>query len=384
MGYLKFLFGEKLLFGSLIGLMISCNHKNLEKNEASIQAFELSEIEKIQKDELEVFDLIALETTSENLMGTDVRIRSSKDYFFVFDEAIQDGVHQFQKNGEYMGRRAIVGEGPNTINRLNDFFVGEDGTLEVLSSNGDQAQVYSVGEDNSIKLILKVDYYPSSFTKLPNGEYLFYGSYNLPYVSHRMIRTDSTGIVLEKYLENEYTNKMLPMSERNFFYSGSSLYVVESFNKNIYQFQNNLIEPIVEIDFGNYAIPSKFWELNLLEGGFDLLQQNGFAFYNGYFKNQEYSLVSIHIQKPAGIFKNIIFTNELTGNQRVLETSLSDDYLFHYPFGIEGDEFLFFTYDSEIKKEKGLSLRAELLDKIPNAEFDYPVLMKVKINKDDN
>lgn len=374
----SFVFGLAFL-GSMVQFH-SCTQQNLEKVDANIHTIDLSKIEKILKDRLEIVDLIALETTSENLMGTDLRIRSSKDHYFVFDEGIQDCVHQFQKNGKYLGRRAIVGEGPNTINRLSDFYVSEDGMLEVLNSNGDQAQVYRVGGDNSIQLILKVDYIPSSFTKLSNGDYLFYGSYNLPFVSHRMIRTDSTGVVMEKYLENEYTNKMLPMSERNFFGSNSNLYVIETFNKIGYQFKENQLQPIIGVDFGNYAIPSKFWELDLLEGGFDLLQQNGFANLNGFFKNDEYSLVSIHIQKPSGIFKSIIFTNEKSGGQRVLETRLLDDYLFHYPFGVEGDEFLFYTYQSEIKKENGLSLSPALLAKIPDADYDYPVLMKVKLS----
>jgi hypothetical protein len=368
-----------ILTVAIFSLWTSCDVKNLENKEKDTKTFELSKIGRIQKDGLKVMDLISLETTNENLMGFDLRIRSSKNHYFVFDEAVQDCVHQFDKNGKYLGRRAIVGEGPNTINRLSDFYVSEDGGLEILNSNGDQAQVYRVGDDNSIQLIFKVDYIPSSFTKLSNGEYLFYESYNAPFVSHRLIQTDSTGTVLEKYLVNEYTNKMLPMSERNFFDTNSILYVIETFNKVGYQFRENQLKPIIRVDLGNYAIPARFWELDLLEGGFDLLQQNGFANLNGFFKNESNSLVSIHIQKPTGIFKNIIFTNEKSGNQRLLETSLLDDYLFHYPYGVEGDEFLFYTYQSELIKENVLGLSPELLSKIPSLDFDYPVLMKITI-----
>lgn len=63
-----------------------------------------------------------------------------------------------------------------------------------------------------------------------------------------------------------------------------------------------------------------------------------------------------------------------------METSLSDDYFYHYPVGIEGDEFLFVTYQSEIKKEKDLKLSVALMAKIPDGDFDYPVLMKVKFS----
>ncbi|WP_075349292.1 6-bladed beta-propeller [Algoriphagus marinus] len=361
-------------------LFFSCSNQNSNQIESSLTELELEDILRIEKSHFEIVDLIPFETTSENLMGNDLRIRSNKDYYFVFDEGVQDCVHQFEKSGKYLGRRAIVGEGPNTITRLSDFFVAEDGKLVVLNSLGDQAEVLAVDVDNSIQSIFKVDYIPSSFTKLPSGDYLFYGSYNLPFVSHRLIRTDSNGVIQEKYLENQYSNKMLPMTERNFFKNESDLFVVETFNNIVFQLVEDELKPIIKVDFGNLAIPAKFWELNLLEGGFDLIQQNGFANFNGFFKDDKYSLISLHVQKPSGIFKNLIITNQLNGAQSVLETSLSDDYFYHYPVGIEGDEFLFVTYQSEIKKEKDLKLSVALMAKIPDGDFDYPVLMKVKFS----
>ncbi len=368
---------KKILF---LFALISCSEKPTTNRTEDISELKLSGIKQLSKQEVKVIDLISLETTSENLMGQDLRIRSSADYFFVFDEGVQDCVHQFEKNGKYLGRRAIVGEGPNTLLRLNDFYVSEDGGLEVLNSLGDQAEVFRVGVDNSIQSIFKVDYSPSSFTKLSTGDYLFYGSYNLPFVSHRLIRTDSNGVIQEKYLENQYSNKMLPMTERNFFESNSSLKIIETFNNRGYHFEGNQLKPEVAVDFGKYAIPGKFWELDLMQGGFELIAQNGFANLNGSFESEDLTLLSVHLQKPEGIFKNLLFIDKRSGEQRILETSLSDDYLFHYPFGVEQKQVLFITYQSVLKKEFGENLNQDLLNKIPDQEYDYPVLMKVEIS----
>lgn len=371
---------KSLRYSFLFILIVACSQKPTTEKLEGISELKLTEIKRLPKEQLSVFDLIPLETTSENLMGLDLRIRTSSEYFFVFDEAIQDCVHQFEKDGRYLGRRAIVGEGPNTLLRLNDFYVSEDGNLEVLNSLGDQAEVFQIGVDNSIRSIFKVDYIPSSFTKLATGDYLLYGGYNLPFVSHRLIRTDSTGLVQEKYLENNYSNKMLPMTERNFFEGNSHLKIIETFNKQGYQFGGSELKPEVTMDFGRYSIPAKFWEMDLLEGGFELIEENGFANLDGYFESEDLTLLSVHIQKPEGIFKNLLFVDKNSGEKRILETSLSGDYLFHYPFGVEENHILFLSYQSVLKKEFGENLSQDLLAKIPDQEYDYPVLMKVKIS----
>jgi hypothetical protein len=370
----------KVLVLSVVFMAQSCSDKLSDQEIDGVLYLELGEIESIAKEDLTIVDVVPLETVNENLMGQDLRIRFSKDRIFVFDESIQDAIHVFDRNGKFMGTRVVVGEGPNTVNRLIDFYVSYSGELEILNPIGGKAQIFEVNEDKSLNHRFTVEYSCSSFTKLPNGEYLFYGSYNLPYVSHRMIRTDSAGVVLERYLENDYTNQMLPMTERNFFDSNSNLYLAETFNNVGYQFIENQLKSIIQVDFGNYAIPARFWELNLMEGGFDLLQQNGFANLNGFFKNDENSLVGIHVQKPTGISKNIIFINEKSGEQRLLETKLLDDYLFHYPIGVEENEFLFLTYRSTLLEDYGNLLSDKIKSKVPEKEFDYPVILKVQVN----
>jgi hypothetical protein len=75
----------------------------------------------------------------------------------------------------------------------------------------------------------------------------------------------------------------------------------------------------------------------------------------------------------------MIIQNKQSGEKHRLDTSLADDYLFHYPFGVSEDQILFYTYRSVINKEFGENLSSDLMNKIPVGDFDYPVLMKVKI-----
>jgi hypothetical protein len=124
--------------------------------------------------------------------------------------------------------------------------------------------------------------------------------------------------------------------------------------------------------------------LDLLEGGFDLLQQNGFANLNGYFKNELISLISIHVQKQTGISKSLIFINEKSGEKRLLETRLLDDYLFYYPIGVEGNQFLFLTYRSTLLEDYGNLPSDNIRSKVPEKEYDYPVILKMQANYENN
>lgn len=373
MKYISFLFISVLLIAQF-----SCTQQASNHGEDGITHFVLDDINRLDKSDMVFVDVLPLETINENLMGQDLRIRKSEDYFFVFDESIQDGIHQFDNHGNYIGRKAIVGEGPNTLSRLIDFYVSRSGKLEVLNPVGGKAQVFNVNQDNTLDLKFTVEYNCSSFTKLPNGEYLFYGSYNLPFVSHRLVRTDSTGVILEKYLENNYSNQMLPLTERNFFMNGDEVKFIESFNNIGYTIKNDQFSPDVSLDFRKYSIPSKFWELDLMEGGFELLSKNGFANLHAYFTNDTWSMVSVHLQKPEGIFKDIIFYNKKSSSSGRLSTSFSDDFLFHYPIGIEDNKMLFLTYRSLLIKDYGSQLSESLTSKVPEMEYDYPVILYVE------
>jgi hypothetical protein len=136
----------KVLILSVVLMAQSCNDKLSDQDIEGVLYFELDEIESISKDDLTIVDIVPLETVNENLMGQDLRIRCSTDRIFVFDEAIQDAINIFDRNGAFIDSRAIVGEGPNTVSRLIDFYVSSTGVLEILNPNGGKAQIFQVNE----------------------------------------------------------------------------------------------------------------------------------------------------------------------------------------------------------------------------------------------
>ncbi|SDD79187.1 hypothetical protein SAMN04488104_10625 [Algoriphagus faecimaris] len=346
-----------------------------------IKKLVLNELDIVQKNELTIQKVISLETTSENLMGTDIRVRFDALSFYLMDENSKTVIHQFDREGEYRGAVAQVGDGPGYLKDLDDFLINSEGRIEVLSAIGDQASVYEVSVSGEIIPVFQTDYLASSFTNLPSGEYLLYGSYNLPFTKFRLVKADSGGKVTSAFLDNTYENKLLPMTERNFFKNGNDIHIIESFQPYVYSFHNDTLEKVIQMDFGSYSIPDYFWQEDIMNS-FGKMSETGFANLHGVFEDENLMLLSIHVQKPEGIFKELVFIDKSTDKIQKLSTNMNDDLLYHYPIGIEDGQAMFLTYRSVILNELSKTQLDQIQSKIPKKEFDYPVILKTNASFD--
>ncbi|WP_144602191.1 6-bladed beta-propeller [Algoriphagus algorifonticola] len=359
-------------------LSLSCSfNNNLE-----IEKLVMNELDLVQKSELTIQKITPLETRMENLMGIDIRARFDQSFFYLMDENSKDAIHFFDKNGNYLGSQGQVGEGPGTLQKLDDFLINPDGSIEVLSGIGDRATVYNISGSGELNKVFDTNYLASSFTKLPSGEYLLYGSYNLPFTEFRLVKTDSEGKVISSFLENTYKNKLLPMTERNFFRNGKDLHIIESFQPYVYSFQNDTLEKVIQLDFGSYSIPEYFWQEDIMDS-FGKMSETGFANLHGVFEDENLMLVSIHIQKPEGVFKDLVFIDKNTDKVKKISTNRNEEMLYHNPIGIEEGQIMFLTYRSVILKELSKTQLDQIYSQIPEMEFDYPIIFQTKIQFDE-
>ncbi|QDH79042.1 6-bladed beta-propeller [Echinicola soli] len=362
----------------LVILFIGCNHKSKENQSPSSQ-ISIKDAPQLPSSNLEIIEAIPLETTSENLMGAWLRIRSSNSQLFVMDEeSKQKSIHVFDKSGTYSGKMAEEGDGPEKIPSLNDFYVNTNGELEILSTIGNKSTIYQFGETGEKTLVLEMDYVASSFTKLPNGDYLLYGSYNLPVTKYRIIKVTPSGEITDRYLPNEYSGELLPMTERNFLQTGGKHYFIESFNNRAYRFHNDSLATAFEVDFGSYAIPNSFWEMNIMES-FAMLNEKGFANLVGLFESNEITTLECMFQGPFGTYKQLIFVNHPDKSISKIKVSEEDTPVFYHPIGMDQDDnILFLTYHQallDFLKKSGQSPGFQL----PQQEFDYPIIISTTL-----
>lgn len=364
----------KVLICGVSILLLACNSKKNSEN--NVPELKLSTLQQVQLGYLVIKDFIPLETNSQNLMGIDLRIRFDDTNFYVYDESVRDGIHKFGRDGSFGGSVATVGEGPNQILDLNDFYITPDGHLEVLSTVGDQSTLIKITE-NEPEVLFKIDYIASSFSKLPNGNFLLYGSYNLPLTKHRLVLVDKKGNIVDRYLENNYENHMLPMTERNFFETDDELFITEIFNNRIYRFKEKL-NGYLEIDMGELRLPSNFWERDIMESFPDLVE-NKFGSLMGVFSDKDLMIINIHVQGESGNSKKLVFIDFRKRIKSVFTSDSSNNNLFHNPIGVEDGKAFFYTYQSTLKSMPSDYLSKDLLDKIPDLEFDYPVIIAVEV-----
>lgn len=201
----------------LIFSMVACTNPETDEKIVNI-SIAPDDYPTLSYQDFTVEEMIRLETTEENLMGMDLRVKFSENLMAVMDENKANKLHLFDRRGSYLNAIAEVGEGPGTIRSLRDFEFGKTEEVLVLSPIEDKAKIFKFSKDGNFSEAFELAYSADSFIRLEGGGFLFQGGYNLPFVTHRVVRTDAEGKIQHRYLENDYENVMLPMMERNFFH----------------------------------------------------------------------------------------------------------------------------------------------------------------------
>ncbi|GAB2606215.1 6-bladed beta-propeller [Belliella aquatica] len=364
---------------SVFLIILSCNSKPGFYDESGVLQLKLEDAKLIDNKSFEITDLIPLETNLQNLMTMELRIRAHKDGFFIMDAEKFDAVYHFDQSGKYLGKKAEVGEGPNQLLGLQDFQVSEDGDLLLLSSIGDQTSIYQKSKSGELSKISDVDYLAGSFFNLKDQGFLLAGGYNSPFVSHRVVKSDSKGNIQDSFLPNDYTNTMIPLSERSFYESIDGVNYTEIFNNKVYEYSNGKFSTVFEIDFGKYSIPGEFWDVDINEG-FEILMENGFATYKSLFSNSNFYLTNIHVQSKSGFYKKVVLINKENGRSYFWEANTQDEDLFSDPIGFKNGEVMFLSYHSVLTAKLGNQVPISFESKLEETEFDYPVLVRAKIN----
>ncbi|WP_215226631.1 6-bladed beta-propeller [Echinicola shivajiensis] len=356
--------------------IMSCSSKSIDKELVIISP------NKIEKDSLPflVDDIIPLKTISENLLSTQLQIRRYKGGYLIKDKrqsgkgASQFSIHHFDRKGNYKGKIVSVGEGPNELPNIKDFIVDND-QVEILVSKGQETFIEICSLSGSKIATKKFNFLADTFTKKPNGNYLFYGGYNAPLVQDRLIETDQNGNILASYLPNDYTGKLIPVQEKNFTNYDEKIYFKEAFNPQVYTVSDTL-KPSFAFNSSSFSPPSEFWDLDFMEG-FQLINEKGFAFVEDYLENKDWVLFHISIQKQGEMKHELILYNKHTGALR--RNELTETSLWYKPIGFDENsgKFMFLVHPQVLMEAATLRAHSRVLSDIE--VDDNPVIVFASI-----
>ncbi|MFO7824335.1 MAG: 6-bladed beta-propeller [Cyclobacterium sp.] len=365
-------------FLGLLFFISSCSESN-KQSTRSEEPIRLDDYESLEFQDLSIDRWVPLETVEENLIGLDLRIKYSDSLIFVMDESTKKGIHVFDRSGNYQTMLAEVGEGPGMLPSLEDFEPVNGNEIQVLSTVGDKTSVYEVSLNGSLSKLFELPYIAFSFARLEENGFLFYGSYNLPFVTHRLIETDPKGKIIRQFLENDYENQMLPMTERNFYPANSGVLLVESFNPEIYLFQGDTLSRVLRADFGNYALPAAFWEMDIMEG-FGMINEQGFANFGSIYRQDSLMVADVLFQKGTEVFKHVLI--QQGENRYKVRADRDEKSLFYFPIGIDQENRIHFTtYRSILEAHVQQFPGAFPMDQLPEEEYDYPVIIQVSVKE---
>jgi len=292
-----------------------------------------------------VSKLIPLATQSDNLLGEYLVVCMSEEYLYVHDENARDAIQRFDRKGNYSGVAVMVGEGPNNLNNISDFLVS-DAVLEVLEGMGESSSIHIFNENGQIVKTTKASYLADSFSKLDEGNYVLYRGFNLPLTENRLVKLTPSGEITDVYLPNTYTGSLLPLSEQNFNSSENNLYIHEAFTLAVFMLSDSL-ETVIQFDFGRYAIPHRYFEMDWMEG-FEMINSQGFAFISNYWQSGDLQLIGVHVQVNGEFSRHHLLWNSALeqGTKRICSSTQLP--AFQYPIGIVGDKLVFIAQAAHV------------------------------------
>ncbi|MCR9016521.1 6-bladed beta-propeller [Aquiflexum gelatinilyticum] len=335
--------------------------------------------DKIQMDShsFEIYTLIPLETTQNNFLSNNLTVKTTEDFIFVFDEKIRDGIHKFDQKGRYVSQIISVGEGPERVNSIADFIISGD-NIEILSGKGAYSEIIYfsiIGEKIVNKLKLEIIGF--SFEKI--GEtYYIYSSYNFPFAEYRVSKLDLQGNIISGFLNNDYSGKMMPVIERNFFTNNGSTFLTESFSNKIYELTEEALKTKYIIDFGRNNIQQDFFENDMMVA-FEKLNNNGFFSIRNHFESPDLGYTNLVFQKENTSELYQVFFDKRS--KEIVKNKLEGPWieLLQYPIGMTGSNLLIFSIPPKV-----LLQNAELLNLQLNSGIeidDNPVLAYLKLKK---
>lgn len=231
---------------------------------------------------------IALETTSDCLIGDISKVYFISDSLIVFDQK-HNNIFLFDQKGKFLKQIGVKGQGPEEYNMFNDV-VYDKHTDRIYAFERFRNRMYVYKKNGTLERIIKSEFCFNSFMKNEHG-YWIYSCFkqNNPQNHLLMLIDDSLSHIKEQYFpqseitHTHFTSRFTESSD------GGSLYFYHDGSNIIWELTDKA-SPFLGVDFKEYTLP--YYKMKQA-------------------KNLESYDKLVHTDRYIGFMENVHISNEL-------------------------------------------------------------------------
>lgn len=255
----------------------------------------------------EDIEIVPLETQDSILIGESELLVFDNDYYVV--DKIGNKVLRFGADGRFMNQIGRVGHGPAEFTAVKSVSV-VDGALCIYSSMDDAEYFYA--QDGAFQRKKEMPCIAQQI--LHRGDELFfYLGFKNQYGEDRVIAADNSGAVIHKYLPSSADILTMVEDSPVLVPYGGSVFVKETVNNEIYSIEGAAARVAFRFDYGEYNIPSAYYEMSDAYEAGEYLFAREFATHSLFLTNKSWSILQAVIQKKDGTTLAYAIQNKASG-----------------------------------------------------------------------
>ena len=319
--------------------------------------------------------VLPLVATEDVVLSSDSIVKCNDDYIVVIDRLHSGKIYIFGRDGHHRATIAAKGRGPNEYLDMASVQLLDDSIM--VYSYHKQAVLYYDYNGKFVGSEL-LEYKPYNLYKTDTG-YWGYVGFGSGQMMERVVKMDSRGAIIDKYLPTEA--KIFSMTEINdiFIEREEGMLVRESLMNEISIVGESGASSYMRFDFGKYTIPQQYYEYADPMKAAEMLFDMDFAIIDNLFLCQQGLVMYISRNVQGGKPSSDVVAIMQDGEWICVETNKDDTLLHKAVKGVTSENELIILQDemsirSFAAKHPQL-LPAAILKNITNNEEKYHIVL---------
>ena len=244
-------------------------------------------------------EILALETTPDNLISKVDKLEMTNDRLYLLDEQ-QDMIFIFDRKGKYITKIADIGRGPAEYIEISDFHIDNDVLYLCTGGNGGKIICYDL--DGKYQKSFRTEYSCNRITTDSNSIYVHH-NFSHPNGNNVGVYDKKENKLVKCYKPYPKQQEGIGSSNRCWTSCNNKVYAAFDYEYSIYTLQPDTCQIVAQIDFGkNHMFPPEYKDYSFFQ------HQNYINQTGGIFKSPVVQFCNTLFVTPKRTIFNFIYT----------------------------------------------------------------------------